>query len=301
MFQHMLIPLDGTSDAATVLPLGAELARATGAGVVLARVVPDQPEDWAAVAAAGRYLAGAADSGDLAGLRVDTAVGHGQAAAQICALAEKRHADLIVMATHGREGLERALLGSVTEDVLRQSVTPVLVLRLGNRPPSKIETLLVPLDGTAGSRPGVEFARLLAKASRARIVLLQVVPALPRYGRGRFIEPGFEEHARLAAQRAVDAVVHELMQGGVGAEARAVIGAIGPTICETADAVDADLIVMSTAGLIGPSRALLGSVAHEVTRSSPRPVLLIRRALSTSDEEPPGERAEAEIDAADET
>jgi nucleotide-binding universal stress UspA family protein len=63
------------------------------------------------------------------GIKVDRLVTQGDIVDEILRVARDEHSDLIVMATHGRKGLGRALLGSVTEDVLRRASCPVLTVR----------------------------------------------------------------------------------------------------------------------------------------------------------------------------
>jgi nucleotide-binding universal stress UspA family protein len=63
------------------------------------------------------------------GARVDAILRHGDPVEQIHAAAAEYHADMIVMGTHGHRGVARVLLGSVAEDVLRTSKTPVLIVR----------------------------------------------------------------------------------------------------------------------------------------------------------------------------
>lgn len=67
---------------------------------------------------------------------VETQVTLGDAVSEICRMAERAHADLIIMGSHGRTGLSHVLLGSVAERVVRHAPCPVLVMRLpkGNKP-----------------------------------------------------------------------------------------------------------------------------------------------------------------------
>lgn len=78
-----------------------------------------------------RYLEGMERRLKVEGAQVRTFVKAGGAAEAILDVAEREHASLIVMSTHGRTGLSRWVLGSVTEKVLRVSETPVLVVRAG--------------------------------------------------------------------------------------------------------------------------------------------------------------------------
>jgi nucleotide-binding universal stress UspA family protein len=109
------------------------------------------------------------------------------------------------------------------------------------------KTLVVPLDGTPQSNVALPLARLLARASRGRLVLVRVV-----------------DPAMLGPDERVE---HQ----------RVMVGSPADRIVASAEQVDADLIVMSTHGYQAPLSTLLGSTANEVVRAAGRPVLLVRR------------------------
>ena len=92
-----------------------------------------------------------------------------------------RGADLVVMRTHGRSGLTRAVLGSVAEKIVKQSSTPVLLLPPGDRtePRGSIDSILVPVDGTPGGALALSIATNLARERSASLQLLQVIQPLP--------------------------------------------------------------------------------------------------------------------------
>ena len=274
MMKKLLIPLDGTPQAASALHLAEMLVRSPGGELVLLRAV--NPSDADEAEEASRYLSSLATALPD-GLRVETAVVHGDAADEILARALSPGIDLIVMATHARVGLERAFLGSVAERVLRHSPVPVILLRPGEEHIARIGTVLVPVDGTPGSLVALSAAKGLAEASGARVVLIQVVVPLPRYAAGWGIAPRWEHRTRAAAQQYLDQLAHLLVEDGLRVEGRAEIGPVAPTIAAVANAVGADIIVMSTHALTGPARAVLGSVADEVVRTASQPVLLIRQ------------------------
>jgi nucleotide-binding universal stress UspA family protein len=137
MYGKILVPLDGSALAETVLPEVIELATRSGAELVLLRVAlahalpgADQTEAQVrAVEEAGAYLATV--EARVAGRRiiVQSAVRYGRAAKEILDHAKTGGADLIAMATHGRTGVRRWVLGSVAETVLRAAPVPVLLVR----------------------------------------------------------------------------------------------------------------------------------------------------------------------------
>jgi nucleotide-binding universal stress UspA family protein len=287
MFNKLLVPLDGTSQSAVALPPARALAQATGADIVLLRVIPDAlrgPEDSARTAAEDN-LASIVEELAKSNLRVHTIVRPGAAPAEVIGRAVvTEHADLIVMATHGRAGLQRTVLGSVAQEVLTKSRVPVVVVRPGGHRVTHITTLLVPVDGSPGGALALGLAVPLARTTGARIVLLQVVVPLPAdiKAQASLVAPigedlPWDEELLASAQQYVSQRTTRLQQAGLAVEGRATLGHISQTIVGTANDVGADLIVMSTHALRGPARAILGSVTDEVVRIAQRPVLLVRQ------------------------
>ena len=95
----------------------------------------------------------------------------GDPASVILALARTRRSDLIVMGTHGRAGVARALLGSVTESVVRLSTVPVLTVRGKTRP---IRSILAPVNFTNYAEHGLAYAAGVAASLKAPLTVLHV-------------------------------------------------------------------------------------------------------------------------------
>jgi nucleotide-binding universal stress UspA family protein len=143
MYERMLVPLDGSEGAEAILPFAEQVAGPLDAEVVLFRVL-EPPSPIELVASAGvvtpdtftlreidakRYLSEIERRLTKKGLRVRTRVILGSPTEEILAAVRSVSADLIAMATHGRSGVGRVLLGSVAESVLRASPVPVLLIR----------------------------------------------------------------------------------------------------------------------------------------------------------------------------
>lgn len=136
--QRILVPLDGSALAESALPEVKELARPFEASLTLLRVIPPYlspgvkpPEEFMArdQAEAEGYLKTKQQELEAEGFSIEVVVRAGDAAHEILDYAEAREVDLIAMATHGRSGLSRWLLGSIAEKVLRGSDIPVLLHR----------------------------------------------------------------------------------------------------------------------------------------------------------------------------
>lgn len=280
MFKRILVPLDGTPTAAAAVPLALQLARMATADLVLVHVVSAHGSESEPGQA---YLDGVVGGLPADGPHAETLVRTGSPGEAIVDAVEDQQADLVVMATHGRSGLERALLGSVTEHVLTHSQAAVLTLRPGTENRTSMARLLLPVDGTPGGTVALDVAVGLARATGASIVLLQVtepirlsVLEMPFGSLASAMEPSWEEADRAAAQHYLDGLAARLHRVGVTAEGRSVVGSPAQTISQVARESEVDLIVMSTHALTGPVRTLVGSVADEVVRTASRPVLLVR-------------------------
>ena len=179
------------------------------------------------------------------------------------------------MTTHGRGGLKRAVFGSVTERVFARCKVPVLALRDGRETSDQIRTILVPMNDSLGSAQSLGGAKVLARATGARIELLHVVEPLVRYFQGRYIEPEWEENIRVKAERDMKDLATALIDLGYVADGRALLGNPSSTIVKTAQDIGAHLVVMTTTGHTRVARAILGSVADEVLRTADVPVMLL--------------------------
>jgi nucleotide-binding universal stress UspA family protein len=282
MFERLLVPLDGSAQAAVALPLAQALARQTGAAMRLLRVVPvvgKGTKDPGANEAKSNLTEIAAElsAGDI---RVDIDVRTADdAGAAIVREARDWAANAIVMATHGRSGLARVVRGSVAQRVLAESPVPVVLLRPGGRRVTKITTVLVPVDGTPGSSLALGAAVPLARDTGARLVLLQVVtPFLQDYlPDGIIVDPAWDEAMCASARQYVNTLAERLQESGIDTTGVVTLGSTAKEIVRAADELGADVIVMSTHALTGPARTLLGSVADEVVRTAHQPVALVRQ------------------------
>jgi nucleotide-binding universal stress UspA family protein len=277
----ILVPLDGSAQSNAALPLARTLARATGASVALLRVMPHADREATRDAASNLH----AIARELAGssISVDSRVRTGHAAAEILADIREHAPSLVVMRTHGRAGIERAVLGSVAERVLAHSAVPLVLMRPGERRITAIRRLLVPVDGSPGGAVALGAALGLARASGAAIKVVQVCQPLAAqtnfafdYSGLGYYDPDWDDAALASAHAYVDSLVDQVRDGGITVDGHVCIApAVPMTIVELADLETADLVVMSTRALTGPARTLLGSVSDAVVRTAPCPVLLV--------------------------
>ncbi len=144
MFKHILVPVDGSPTSMMAVSKAAGLAKAFGSAVTILYVIDPYPftgvgADFAygqaqylsaATAEANAALDAAKKALQEVGIEADTVVGEGHAVQEgISRALESTGADLIVMGSHGRRGIEKLVLGSVTQRVLGVVHVPVLVVR----------------------------------------------------------------------------------------------------------------------------------------------------------------------------
>jgi nucleotide-binding universal stress UspA family protein len=142
------------------------------------------------------------------------------------------------------------------------------------------ERVLIPLDGSELAEAILPFAEHVAGPLDAEVVLLQVVEppsAISALGTGGIIGPDTLFLRQVEAKRYLDTVAGRLQAKGLRVRTVLGLGAPASEIAATARAEQADLIAMTTHGRSGFKRAIFGSVAEEVLRSSDVPVLAIRK------------------------
>ena len=196
----------------------------------------------------------------------------------IVAYAEDEAIDLVVMGTHGKRGLRRLLIGSVTEEVARTAPCPVFTVRAadGHMPARKVRTILAPVDFSDASTLAVRHAKELALTYGSQVTLLHAVEEAvypSAYG---------VEAAPLPNPNIVDRVEKSLAnmaRDEIGYEhvtVEAKIGYAPSVILDHAETADVDLIVIASHGRTGLERMLLGSVAERVVRRAPCPVFIVK-------------------------
>ncbi len=141
MFRKILVPLDGSQTAEAILPQVLEFAHALGAGVILLRIAYAHPfrdvdaiyhfaeEEARVMREAETYLAAVADRLAKKEVGIETTVRYAESVAAIIEQVAAERAALVAMSTHGRGGIRRLVLGSVTEEIVRKGKVPLLLLR----------------------------------------------------------------------------------------------------------------------------------------------------------------------------
>ncbi len=318
MIERILVPLDGSALAESVLPVAARLARVLGETLVLFRVYDVPPSDVslrvieAEAEEAQTYLAGVARRPDLAGLQIETKALGGAAARNILDAVQEYQADLLVMSSHGRSGMRRWVLGSVVEHVIRLAPVPVLVLhgpREGEPLRKTSPIALVALDGSplaeTALAPAAEVLSALAAPEAGTLHLVRVVAppaeiraAVPSEQPTPLLER--EDERLRAAEDYLLRLSERLQTEGLGGYHPAVTWSlhiseeISTTLIHAGEQADQEghealFLALATHGRSARERwAAGGSIAVGVLEHSALPLLMVR-----SKEDQDGERPTA--------
>jgi nucleotide-binding universal stress UspA family protein len=279
MFDDILVPTDGSRGAETAAEYAEDVATRYDATVhalcvVDSRSLENAPHYDRLKAERTELAERACTNLSVTGVATERAVRTEVPHRAILEYADEQGIDLVVMGTHGRTGVERYLLGSVTEKVVRLADVPVLTVKAGDVT-CPYSDILVPTDGSSGAAAAIEPAVGLASTYGARLHALSVVD---KTATGLGVRPEtFRERLDEAAREAVDAVERQAARGGVDSVTSAVErGHPYRTIRSYVDDQDVDLVVMGTRGQSGIEKHLLGSVTEKVVRTSSVPVMTVR-------------------------
>ena len=218
------------------------------------------------------------------GLKVRIRLVDGPPAQRLLEVVTEEAADLLVVGTHGRTGLERALLGSVADRLVRQASCPVLTVPPlpGGAPGEKIRRICFATDLSPSSRAAWPWVVALAKAANAEVDLVHVTfePVADRH-----LSPDSISRMAKALEDQGRVEVEQFLQRSELARERIRVhlprGVAGEQIVHRAREQAADLIVMGTHGWSGVVRWMLGSVANHVIQMAPCPVLTVTVASIT--------------------
>jgi nucleotide-binding universal stress UspA family protein len=303
MLHSLLVPLDGSEFSERTLPLARGLARAAGADMHITHVhVPYEPDallsntqfhfegldmaeyDSRHLESERQYLEKLVEELDEHGTHADSTLLEGRKVAEALATyAERVRPDMILMTTHGHTGMSRLWLGSVADALIRHTHHPILVIH-PEQPegvPADVltfEHILVPLDGSALAEAVLEPAADLAETTGASLTLAHVIPTRTVFGPAIYpVLPSVLEPAMLSGEEYLEKIAGDLKRRGLDVDIH--VGAaesVAEAITELAESLEADLVAIATHGRGGLRRALLGSVADKVLRSSPIPLLVLR-------------------------
>jgi nucleotide-binding universal stress UspA family protein len=218
------------------------------------------------------------------GLRIALETRPGNAVPNILELAQSLPSDLIVMGTYGRSGVDRVILGSVTEKVLRKAACPVMTVPPPVSTPAGsaavlFKRILCAIDFSECSMTALKYALSLAQEADAELIMMHVIEGVPDTEHWKQPDPTLLGYIREAE---VDALSQ--LRKSVPAEAREwckpdellATGKAYREILRVARERDVHLIVMGVHGRNPVDLMFFGSTTHHVVRSASCPVLTLR-------------------------
>jgi nucleotide-binding universal stress UspA family protein len=277
-----MVPTDGSAESAKAVGIARRIAQEQGAELLLVRVVEPLTTT---VAAAGGYISpdtldefmsaieeeSQADLTRLAdeigpgGPKVRTALLKGPVESALLDCEASERPDLVVMTTHGRTGIARFTLGSVTDRLVREGTSPVFVIRRTSPEELRLERALMMLDGSGVAEEAIPVVKPLLGKPIKSLRLFRVVR---------------DPANRDAGMTYLDGVRPKLETAGVAIDGAVEVGEARHIIDTAANEVD--LVVLCTHGRSGFDRLRHGSVAEYVMHNLDKPALLVRAGQAAS-------------------
>ncbi len=296
MFKRLLVPLDGSQMAESVIPAVLFLQEKLAVSVNLVHIVEkNAPREvhgqhhLASEAEAESYLRELAQKSFSKSTKVNLHVHSAEienVAKSISDHVEELESDLIVMCTHGRGGMHHLLVGSIAQQVIAMGATPVLLIKPPaeeNIPAFQIEKILTPLDGQADHEISLEKSKYLAKKLGGSLHLLLVVHT---YGHlsgqwtttSRLLPGSTTELLDIEVQNATEYLGNlkdQLEKEGFTATADVFRGDPADVITKFTLDMKIDLIALGTHAKKGIDAFWAGSITPKICKKCPVPFLLI--------------------------
>lgn len=258
--RNILVPTDFSLDSDRAATVACTFAKALSEPIRLFHVFGGNGESWVE---AERNLESRAQTVRDRGVVCHPMIGHLLPNTRILAEAGSSDVELVVMGTRARHGVQRVILGSFTEGVLRRIERPVVAVNPTARLPHRIETVLVGLDGSGFARSAFEeVIRWGPQLGTRRVVIAHAwESAYPN-------EPHPFESSDWSGAAA---------RAGLDIEVENEKADPSDLILRAAEKYGADLIALGTHGRKGIVRSALGSVAENVVRRALSPVMTMRQ------------------------
>jgi nucleotide-binding universal stress UspA family protein len=296
MFNHIIVPLDGSALAETVLPMAVHLAAILNSRVTLLHIVE---KDASPVIHGDRHLTTMPEARsyleDIAkhhfpkASHVSLHVHQTQmrnVAAGILNHQAELEPDLIIICTHGRGGLGQIMFGSIAQRVVEAGRTPVLIMRPQAAiplPGGRIQTLLAAADNDPQHGRGLLTALEFGQLIKAHVHVIGVVPTMGTLAgkhatTGKFL-PATTYHVLEMAEKELEIFLRQKIQpfseSGTNVSLQIDRGDPAPAIVKTAETLAVDIIILGTHGKAGTKAFWSGSMAAKVIKQTLRPLLLV--------------------------
>lgn len=296
MYKHLLVPLDGSRLAESVIPAAVYLAGKLGSSLTLIHVIEqDAPETIHGQrhlnnsGEAEKYLQELIKTRFPADYKISYHVHEDKVSNVAQSLVEhsgELHPDLIIMCSHGRGGVRDLLFGSIAQKVIALGKTPLMLIQPdedNNENTFECRTMLIPVDGNQEHERGLYAAEEIAKACDSRIHLLMAVPVFGNLSgewtsSSKFLPGTTTRMLEMLADNAEDYLSDlkkDLISKKIKATSETNRDDPEDAIIKSSSSINADVIVLGTHGKTGLDAFWSGSVTARICRQVHKPILLV--------------------------
>lgn len=296
MFKHILVPLDGSHLAESVLPAANYLSEKLGASVTLIHVIEkDAPGNIHGdfhlrnSKDAEAYLLNIANSSFSKKTNVKYHVHEQQVtnvASSIVEHSGELNPDLIIMCSHGRGGMKDIFFGSIAQKVIGQGRTPVLLIQPQTEGISTefiCNTMLVPVDGNPEHELGLTAAEEIAKVCKSRLHLLMAIPLFGSLSgewtsSSKFLPGTTTRMLEMVADSSEEYLQHlkdDIIDSDIEVTSESSREDPENAIIDSTKHLNADIVVLGTHGKSGMEAFWSGSVTAKICRAIKKPILLV--------------------------
>ena len=285
MYENIVVAFDGSAYSKSALMETANWIKRHGGNAVLVYtvyfdeeefgIIPEQLEKRMNI---GRTLCDQAkeDVSSASGINLESIVCEGDPSDTLVKIAQAKKADLIVIGTHGRSGIKKFLMGSVTSGVIASSTCDVLVVKKADSDWSgRYSSILLPFDGSGPGRKALEQACRISIMDGSAVTVLYVVPRyeeMIEFFRSSVIQESLMKEAQKITALAVDLALEK----GVNVKVVIEDGDVISRISETAVREKNDLIIMGSHGWGGVNKAYIGSTTERLIMHAGSPILVVK-------------------------
>jgi len=292
-FKNILLATDFSAASEKAFHYAVAIARRHGSRIIFVHVIP--PESVAFVPGLPlerqryqekRQMESLASRSELNQIPHETIVRAGSVWGVLSGVIHQQEIDLVILATHGRSGLKKLVLGSVAEEVVRRAGCPVLTVgphidtTLGTS--GKFSRILFATDYHSASAKALDYAVFLANEPETKLILLHVMPptALPGPGQSFHHEEAIREwqaHVTAANREKLEKLLPPAVRLWAEPEYVVRFDFIADGIVKEAAARKADLIITGAKqpAFVKVSAHSLGALSYEVIRRAKCPVLTV--------------------------
>jgi nucleotide-binding universal stress UspA family protein len=294
MFDSILVPLDGSLLAECVLPHVIVTGRVFDAKIMLLQVLDKSRADastqfvdllnWQINKTKAKlYLERVRDQLQGLGLQAGTNVLEGLTAEEITEFAQSRAMKLVILSSHGQNGLRKWAISSVTHKVIFSAPTSVLIIRVSQVKDQHYKRILVPLDGSLRAENVLVTAALLARYCRSQVQIVHVVKT-PEMARHLPSMPEDIDLSKRIVMRNQEEALHYLDQvkyhsplAGTDVKVHLIVSNnVAVAIHELVDREQIDIVVASAHGYSGISQWPYGSMVDNLIQYGKVPLLIVQ-------------------------